>query len=249
MSATKKKPAAKAPAGAPAPGRRRPDLDWDAVERDYRSDRHTLRELADKYGCSHVTIAQRAKRHGWSRDLTSAVKQATRAKLIEEAVSTAVSSKANDAQQETTATVLAAAEVNKQVILRHRGDLRRAREVALDLLEEVSAARLLAEEKELLAEILAGSSATPTDEAKARETVRKALSLNSRTSAFKAFTDAITKLMDGERRAFGLDDEDEDKGPKDPAEVFKTFFAGLHQNARLKTVRKTPTPNPMDKGE
>jgi len=53
----------------PAPlRRRRRDIDWNAIECDYRSASLSLRELAAKHGCSHSAIANFASRHGWTRE-------------------------------------------------------------------------------------------------------------------------------------------------------------------------------------
>lgn len=49
-------------------GRGRRDIDWRAIERDYRAASMSLRELAEKHGCSHSTIANFAGRHGWTRN-------------------------------------------------------------------------------------------------------------------------------------------------------------------------------------
>jgi hypothetical protein len=55
--------------------RNRPRIDWLAVELDYRTGVMSLREMADKHGCSHSTIANFAGRQGWSRpQLTHAVR-------------------------------------------------------------------------------------------------------------------------------------------------------------------------------
>jgi hypothetical protein len=95
-------------------------VDWEAVERDYRATQMTLRELGTKHGCDHSAIKRKADKLQWSRDLGSAVRQATNAALIE----STVTSVANKAQQGVTNAVLAAAEVNKQIILSHRDRLR-----------------------------------------------------------------------------------------------------------------------------
>ncbi len=42
-------------------------IDWNAIERDYREGRLSLRDLACKHGCSHSTIANRAVRLQWAR--------------------------------------------------------------------------------------------------------------------------------------------------------------------------------------
>lgn len=52
---------------------RRRDIDWNAVERDYRTGAFSLRELAERHRCSHSAIANFAGRHGWTRDPSPAV--------------------------------------------------------------------------------------------------------------------------------------------------------------------------------
>ena len=111
-------------------------VDWDAVERDYRATQMTLRELGDKHGCDHAAIARKAKKDGWQRDLTSAVRIATNARVIEEVVTKAV----NNSQQDVTSTIAAAAEVNTRIIMKHRrklSDLHELVEVAKAKLEEI----------------------------------------------------------------------------------------------------------------
>ena len=182
-------------------------VDWEAVERDYRASQMTLREMGDKHGVTHSAIAQKAKKDSWSRDLTPAIQQATTAKLIEAALTTAV----NGATQELTNTVLAVAEVNSRVILGHRSDLTQLRSVAHSLLHELTVSALLAEDQEILSQVLAGSGAEPVDESRARAAVQKALSIPSRVSSMKALVESFDKLHTGERRAFGIQDETADE--------------------------------------
>ena len=92
------------------PQNRRPD--WEAVERDYRTGRFTLRELEAKHGAGYADISRRAKREGWQKDLAAVIRQATNAALLSDATT--------KAQSDATTVVLVAAEVNKQVILGHR---------------------------------------------------------------------------------------------------------------------------------
>jgi len=46
----------------------RRDIDWCAVQSDYRAGSLSLREIAEKHGCSHSAIANRAARDAWTRD-------------------------------------------------------------------------------------------------------------------------------------------------------------------------------------
>lgn len=122
-------PRAKKPS-PPPPARKR--VDWEAIERDYRTGRFTLRELEAKHGTNNATIARKIKADRetdparWQRDLTKAVRDATNAKLMEGLVSKEISK----GQQEVSKTVLAAAEANTQIILAHRRQLRELGEYA-----------------------------------------------------------------------------------------------------------------------
>jgi hypothetical protein len=180
--------------------KKKPRVDWDAVERDYRTGKFTLRELAAKYGCSHQAINLQAKKNGWTQDLSLAIKQATNALLVDELVAKEV----DKTGQALASTVLVAAEVNKRVILGHRQDLSDTRKVAASLLIELNQAAMLDEESELLAQILAGSGASPLDEAKARAAVQKAVNLHSRIGGIKSLAETFAKIQASERIAFGL---------------------------------------------
>jgi hypothetical protein len=48
--------------------RGRRDIDWGAIEQDYRAGFLSLRELAEKHDCAHSTIANYAGRHCWTRN-------------------------------------------------------------------------------------------------------------------------------------------------------------------------------------
>jgi predicted DNA-binding protein YlxM (UPF0122 family) len=91
-------------------------VDWDAVERDYRTAKFTLRELAAKFGVSHQAIATRAKKRAWTQDLSLAIKQATNARLVDELVAKEIDKNG----QAVASTVLAAAELNSRIIQGHR---------------------------------------------------------------------------------------------------------------------------------
>ena len=190
------------------PAKKRVKIDWDAVERDYRTGKFTLRELEAKHGADNGLIARNAKKNGWTQDLSIAIKQATNAKLVEELVSKEVSI----SQQQVSNTVLAAADVNVRVIMGHRHDLANTRNVAASLLAELANAAMLAEHMDTLAAIVAGEDAEPVDMAKARAAVSKALTINNRIASVKQLADTFDKLQIAERRAFAIED-----GSTDPA--------------------------------
>jgi hypothetical protein len=162
-------------AGSAAPGKRK--VDWDAVERDYRATQMTLRELGAKYDCSHVAIAQKAKKLQWVRDLNPAVRQATTDLLVKAAVNEAV----HKSEQAITNTVIAVAEMNSRVILGHRKRLEQ-------LTKDADAARdKLIQLADSIADI------------KEAATYVSALEASART---------VKLVIEGERKAYGLDDDD-----------------------------------------
>lgn len=170
--------------GSGEPRRKRAPVDWEAVERDYRTGRYTLRELSAKHGAPFTTIGQRAKANEWKADLREAVKQATSAKLIEQVVR-----EADKSVLSTTDTVLAAAEANTQIVLKHR---RWLRELAAD-------AELV---RSKVTELAQGVS----DMKEAAVAV----------SAIEAATRTLRMVVEKEREAFALDSEVEQPKPAAP---------------------------------
>lgn len=178
-------------------------VDWEAVERDYRTGQFTETELANKHKTSRSAVNKHSLKYGWTKDLQTEIRQATNAKLVADLVAKEVASggkKVADA-------VLIAAEANKSVILGHRTDIKATRDMTAILLQELSLASLLAEDQEILAQVLAGSGAEPADESRARAAVQKALSITTRIQGVKALADTFDKLQLAERRAFGLDEK------------------------------------------
>ena len=64
------KPAAHNAAAGAAVSASKSGADWERIELDYRAGIKTLRQIADEHGISHVAVAKRAKRDGWTRDLS-----------------------------------------------------------------------------------------------------------------------------------------------------------------------------------
>lgn len=186
---------------AAKPARKR--ADWEAIERDYRTGRFTLRELEAKHGAAYATIGQRAKREGWTQDLRDAVRQATRAKLVEAITTQAITQGTHAVTQ----TVLEAAEVNKQVILKHRrwlselaNDAATLREKVLGMVDDVADVREAA--------VAVG--------------------------AIEALTRTTKTLIDKEREAFSLNDAET---PADPAPRWKDIPEGAAYEGYLRMTR------------
>ena len=121
-------------------------INWPAIEIDYRAGVKSLRVLAAEYGISHGAINKRARRDGWSRDLSARIAERTREMVSRAAVSaedTAVSRAAEKAVVEANATLQA------DIILAHRTDIQAARALVVSMLGELDAAGQAREELSL----------------------------------------------------------------------------------------------------
>jgi len=94
----------------------RKPIDWRGCEDDYRTGVLSIRALAAKYGCAESAIRDRAKRYGWSRDLTKAVRSETNARLLRSELRTR---NAGDDER----IVGAAADLRVALVTSHRRDL------------------------------------------------------------------------------------------------------------------------------
>ena len=185
-------------------------VDWEAIERDYRTGRFTLRELELKHGRSASQICRRAQAEGWTQDLRNLVRQATSAAIIADLAAEAATS----AQGNTTDTVLAAAQVQRDVILRHRTDAKLARDEARRLLDELSNASKGGEHMRRILE----ASCDRLDDDQARvliEDLKIVTKLHSRVSSLQKLTDTLQRVHGLERRAFGIADDDTANNPLD----------------------------------
>lgn len=199
-------------------------VDWPAAERDFRTGKYSQVEISKLHGMAEATLCRRIKRDQetdasrWQPDLTLAVRQATNAALMAELVKTEV----NEGQDKVKISILTAAEIGKNVIMRHRQDLVKTRDVAMGLLAELERTALLADKQDLLIEILAGEDATEADLIIARKAVHRAIDLGERVTNVKQLADTFTKLQISERKAHSLDDAEPREGAKDDVDGMTT---------------------------
>lgn len=171
--------------------------DWDAVERDYRTGKFTLRELETQHSVSYAQISRKAKEAGWTKDLREVIKQATNAAVLHETVT--------KAQKDVTDTVLVAAEINKQIILGHRSGLNKLTEIKEKLLKQIEqAAEQMIDLSEAI-ELVRNPDENGTD--KANDALRKAMGRSALVDDLKKLTEVDERVRKGEREAFSLDDE------------------------------------------
>ena len=189
-------------------------IDWVRLQRDYATGRFTDRELAEKYDTARSVVNRRRKADraksaaAWPIDRSEDVKRATAALLMHEQVSRNVATGADSES------VLAAATMAKDVILRHRAAARRGREVTNSLLAELAD---VTEHRQSLGVLIERASGA-LDEAEAASLaaqLRELVKLHNRVSSMQKLADAMARVQTLERRAFGIGDDDAGTNPLD----------------------------------
>lgn len=174
-------------------------LDWEAIERDYRAGVKSLRQIADEHGITHGAINKRAKKENWERDLQAKIKAKAEAKVSKAAVSRAVSADTASEKE----IVEANAQMQADLVLAHRDDIRRQRALVGKLLEELEAQTGDIGLYEQLGDLLFQPDEKGID--RLNELYRKVTSLPSRVDSAKRLSETLKNLIALEREAFGVD--------------------------------------------
>lgn len=175
--------------------------DWEAIESAYRAGVMSLREIASQHDISEGAIRKRAKRDDWSRDLNAKIKARSDDMVRKQEVRSQVRSETALSER---VLIEATAEVITNVRMEHRGDIRRARELANALFDELSAECSDVAALEKLGELMIEPDDNGRD--KLNELYRAVISLPERVKSAKALSETLKNLIGLERQAYGLDD-------------------------------------------
>lgn len=180
-------------------------VDWEAVERDYRVGQLTVRQIAEKHGCSVSGLMSRAKREGWTRDLSEAVALATKAKVREKVVAK-VKEQAEqigteigtESERSTFSEIDLAANVNATIILGQQSRVGRLASLFEKMTGELEVVNA---DPATLKEI---AKAVEEQDPKAAEAIGRLRSMTSRMNNLKTATEIMGRLNDAENSAFKL---------------------------------------------
>ena len=183
----------------------KPKADWERIELDYRAGVKTLRQIAEEHGISHVAVNKRAKKDGWTRDLSAKIQA-----KADELVTKAEVTKSVTVETRITERVVidGAGQALADVRLAHRSDIHRARRLVnalLDELEQQTDPGTL-----VLMQDLGKIMAVPDEKTgrdKLNELYMAIISLPERSKTMKMLAESLQKLVDMERTAFGMDKE------------------------------------------
>jgi len=187
---------------------KRKTYDWEAIEREFRANQLSIREIARQHGCSDGAIRKKMKELGVERDLSKKVAEKVRNELVRTEVRTA-----NPQTEKEIVEVAAARSV--EVVRGHRAKLSHGSSVVEKLfgqLDEVCTNR-----EEIEEEI---EEDTKNDEnPQRRNMMLRAVSLQSNASTAVSLSAALKNLITLERQAFNLDDDKQGYTEKKLSEI------------------------------
>lgn len=176
--------------------------DWEAIEREYRGGQLSEAEIARQYNISRAAIQKRAKKNGWSRDLTEKVRKEVAARLVAEGLQA----------PRAAATIDQMAERGVALVVSHRADIQANRSAVTELIAELIDTNAHREEIEdaIYEETETDdgdSNAAKAEKAKKRVRMLAAVALPSRANIANTLATALKTLIPLERQAFNLEDK------------------------------------------
>lgn len=170
--------------------------DWESIAREYRSGQLSIREIAHRHGATEGAVRYRAKRHGWTRDLTEEVRKETRSQALRDSLRDQNASDEEIVEQ--------AARRGSEVIQTHRQDVREGRQIVEMMLGEL---RSECTHHDLLSELAEQHVDSADIDARAANAVRRAVSLPGRAGTIRDLSQSMQRLVALERQAFSLDED------------------------------------------
>lgn len=177
--------------------------DWEAIESAYRAGVLSLREIASQHGISDTAIRKRAKKEEWTRDLAAKVKAKADDLVRKREVRAQVRSEKQISEREL---VEATAEAIANVRMEHRGDIKRARELANLLFSELSAECTDVEALHTLGELMLSPDDKGQD--KLNDLYHKIISMPQRVKSMKDLSDTLKTLIGLEREAYSIKEDE-----------------------------------------
>lgn len=177
--------------------------DWEAIESAYRAGVLSLREIASQHGISDTAIRKRAKKEEWTRDLAAKVKAKADDLVRKREVRAKVRSENQISEREL---VEATAEAIANVRMEHRGDIKRARELANLLFSELSAECTDVEALHKLGELMLSHDDKGQD--KLNDLYHKIISMPQRVKSMKDLSDTLKTLIGLEREAYSIKEDE-----------------------------------------
>ena len=213
----------------------RKQIDWEALEVQYRAGIRSLKNIGAEFGVSDAAIVKRAKRDSWVRDLNAKIMAKADAKVSASLVSAPVSARTKILERDV---IEAGATQVAEVKLSHRKDIHRARRLTNALLDELEQSTDPATLSMLrdLGEFMANPD-EKTGRDRLNEIYQAVIGLPERSKTLKVLAESLQKLVDMERTAFNMDKDTSKEA--DPLAALLTRIAGSNGNG-FKPVATDP---------
>lgn len=179
---------------------KRPAVDWEAVEREYRAGFRSLRDIANEFGCTEGAIRKKAKAEGWERDLSAKIQAKAEALVRKEEVRNEVRNSLKETEKEQ---INASAQMIAERVINQRADIRQARATVQKLWELVNSELDKTEELNRLGELMAAPDENGAD--KLNDLYFAAIGLPQQIKNVKLLADAIKVLIELERKVLRID--------------------------------------------
>lgn len=198
------------------------DLDWSAIEVDWRAGVKSATQIGAEHGVSHTAIIKRFRKLGVERDLQAKIRAKAAALVSAQEVSAAVRAETKITDK---LTIEVAAKNQADLVMKHRAAIPRYQRLAESLLGELELQTSNAELFAQLAELLHAPDDRGID--KLNELYRKVISTPGRIDSFKKLAETYKTLVGLERQAFGLSDNanGDSDAPKEAAPELNSDMA------------------------
>lgn len=186
------------------PKAKRPAVDWEAVEREYRAGIRSLRDIGEQFGVSNPAIVKRAKRDGWERDLSAKIHAKAESLVSKQLVSTLVSTQTNVSERQI---VEANANLLADTVLNQRTDIKRAMNIVVGLWNQIEAEGDYTEEFRRVGELMRNENDFGED--KLNDMYFAAIGMPQRVKSVKLLADALKVLIELQRKVLRIDEKSE----------------------------------------
>lgn len=199
---------------------RRTDIDWDAIEREYRLGQKSNKQLAADFGVSGSQIGRRAKEKEWVQDKAEEVRTRTTSILVKATAAEAsgnANANANPNATPTDKEIKVAATVAASVVLGHRRGLVKLTKLRDAMLDEID---LQTTNLGAIAQLIEPPQDAEDNGADRRQELLQRLnSLPSRIESLKKLAEIDEKIRKGEREAFGIEKGFDDRAGDLPSKL------------------------------
>jgi hypothetical protein len=181
-------------------------IDWEAIEPDWRAGVKTKKQMSVEYSVSRAAMDKHFSNIGVERDLTAQIKAKADAIVTRSQVTREVTPLSKVTVQEI---IEVNAKIQSDIILAHRTDIPKKRELVAKLFAEVEALTDGGDIVEQMTLALGGG-----DMEQLADAARKVVSLPSRVKCAVDLMNGYKTVVGMERQAFGVDKElHNDKDP------------------------------------